>query len=311
MRSRSATLATPWLDHLRRGVLGTCGLVLAAMLAGCGPAPSAPPAAVPDVPARRIVTLAPHLAELVHEAGAGDRLVGVVEFSDFPPPVRALPRIGDAFRVDYEAVLALRPDLVLAWTSGNPPETVERLRALGLRVEALEPVALGDIAAHIERIGALTSTTDAASGAAVGFRSRLAGLSGAGHLRPVTVFVQLAERPWFTVTDRHFLGQGLRLCGGENVFGSLPGITAVVSLEAIIAASPQVIVASDMGGEGSDPLAAWSRWPELPAVKNGQLYLVDADLLSRPGVRILDGIEALCADLDRGRGPQSSLGGAG
>lgn len=265
-----------------------------AVLAGCA-REAAAPAAVPAAPAQRIVALAPHLAELVYSAGAGERLVGVVAFSDFPPEVEALPQVGDAFRVDYEAITALRPDLVLAWTSGNPPETVARLRALDLNVVALEPERIADIADHIERIGVLAGTTAVAAATAMRFRERLAALGGGAD--PLRVFVQIADRPYFTVTDRHFLGQALRLCGGENVFGSLPGLTATVGLEAILEARPAVIVASDMGGAGAAPLAGWTAWPDLPAVRAGNLYTIDADLLSRPSVRILDGVQALCGVL--------------
>ena len=273
-------------------------LVLLA-LAACSPTPPGPPA---SVAARRIVTLSPHLAELVFSAGAGSQLVGVVAFSDFPPDVAALPRVGDAFRVDYEAVTALEPDLVLAWTSGNPPETVQRLRNLGFRVVALEPGKLDDIAAHIQRIGELAGSDTAAAAAASAYRVRLAALrDGSRAAPPLRVFVQLAARPFFTVTDQHFLGQGLRLCGGENVFGRLPGLTAIVALESILEARPAVIIASDMGGEGNPPLSVWQSWRDLPAVKSGNLYLLDADLLSRPSVRILDGIEELCGYLDRAR----------
>ncbi len=274
------------------------------LLAACGSG-AAPPVAAPGAPqgaAHRIVTLSPHLAEMAFSAGVGPQLVGVVEFSDFPPPVRALPRVGDAFRVDYEAIAALRPDLVLAWTSGNPPGTVQRLRDLGLRVVALEPVALADIATHIERIGALGGTAPAAGAAAAAFRARLATLrQQSAAVAPIRVFVQLAERPYFTVTDRHFLGQGLRLCGGENVFGALPGLTAVVALESILEEKPAVIIASDMGGASGDPLAGWQAWRDLPAVQSGNLYALDADLLSRPSVRVLDGIESLCGFLKLAR----------
>jgi iron complex transport system substrate-binding protein len=279
-----------------------CLLLAIAALAGCARHEPAPVAAGEPAPAQRIVTLSPHLAELVFEAGAGGRLVGAVDFSDFPAAAAAVPRVGDAFRVDYEAVAALRPDLVLAWTSGNPPETVQRLRDLGLRVESLEPETLDDIAAHVERIGRLAGTGRTAAAAATRFRERLAALRAAGRdVAGVSVFVQLSRRPWYTVTDRHFLGQGLRLCGGRNVFGALPGITAIVSLEAIVAAAPELIVASDMSGDGTPPLAGWSAWRDVPAVRSGQLYLIDADLLSRPSARILEGVEELCTDIDRAR----------
>jgi iron complex transport system substrate-binding protein len=283
----------------RAGVILWLCLALAG-LGACQPAiPPAPPA---GVPAQRIVTLSPHLAELAYSAGAGNRLVGVVEFSDFPPPVPSLARVGDAFRVDYEAVAALEPDLILAWASGNPPETLERLRALGFRVVALEPVRLSDIGQQIAQIGQLAGTAAVADEAAKRFALRLTALQAhAEHAAPLSVFVQLSADPYFTVTDRHFLGQGLRLCGGRNVFGSLPGLTAVVSLESIIEAAPEVIVASDMGGTGPSPLAGWARWTNLPAVKRGQLHALNADLLSRPSERILDGIDRLCAILQEAR----------
>ena len=275
-------------------------LLALAIVACRGPAP--PPATQAPGPAKRIVTLSPQLAELVYAAGAGSKLVGVVEFSDFPPAVAQLPRVGDAFRVDYEAVAALAPDLVLGWTSGNPPETIGRLRSLGYRVVTLEPERLDDVATHLEEIGALAGTAPAARDAADGFRARLQGLrAGADGARPLRVFVQLSDQPLFTVTDRHFLGQGLALCGGRNVFGELPGLTAIVSLESVIDAAPEVIIASDMAATGGSPLASWRSWTDIPAVRDRHLYALDADLLSRPAVRILDGIEGLCSVLDDAR----------
>ena len=284
-------------------------LPLAAWLAVACEVP--PPAAAPDndTPARAIVTLSPHLAELVFAAGAGERLVGTVEFSDYPAAALQVPRVGDAFRVDYEAILGLRPDLILAWRSGNPPETTRRLKQLGYRVRTLEPERLEDIAAHLEDIGRLAGTQAVAGPAANRFRQRLAELRR--HFRgaePVRVFVQLSARPYFTVTDRHFLGQGMAVCGGANVFGDLTGLTASVSTEAILAAAPDAIIASDMGGQSAEEagLAAWGEWPQLPAARAGNLFLLDADLLSRPGPRVLDGIERLCAVLDEARGRKAA-----
>jgi iron complex transport system substrate-binding protein len=286
-------------------------LAAAAFATACNP-PVVPTDAATNAPAaaRRIITLAPHLAELVYSAGAGDRLIGVVEYTDYPPAARRLPRVGDAFRVDYEAIADLHPDLLLAWGSGNPAPAIERLRSLGYRVVALEPVDLGDIAGHIVRIGELAGTRGQADAAAAAFRERLAALRQRGvDVPPVRVFVQLSERPFFTVTARHFLGQGLKLCGGENIFADLPGLTAVVSLEAVIDAAPEAIIASDMGnsaGDGSGQLGGWREWKRVPAVRDGRLFLLDADLLSRPSVRILDGIERLCGMLESTRQPISA-----
>lgn len=278
-------------------------LLAACLAAGCGK-PVSPPTPAADAPARAIVTLSPHLAELAFAAGAGGWLVGTVEFSDFPAEAGQLPRIGDAFRVDQEAIVGLRPDLVLAWRSGNPPETLRRLESLGYRVVALEPERLDDIAAQLDRIGELAGTQAVAGPAAAQFRERLAGLRARYRgARPLRTFVQLSARPFFTVTDRHFIGQGLAVCGGENVFGELGGATASVSVEAILQAAPEVIVASAVGGVAAAQadLGGWHDWPRLPAARDQHLYAIDADLLSRPGPRILDGIERLCAILDEVR----------
>lgn len=294
--------ALGWL----RGAQPPLAVIALALLLAAACGRSSPPATshVSHAPAARIVTLAPHLAELAFAAGAGDRLVAVVEYSDYPPDVLQLPRVGDAFRVDYEAIAGLRPDLILGWASGNPPETLRRLDDLGYRVVTVEPVQLEDIAGHLEEIARLAGTSPQGDAAAADFRRRLSGLRERFQAAvPLRVFVQLLARPYFTVTDRHFLGQGLTVCGGTNVFGSLGGLTAVVSAEAVIEAAPQVIVASDVAGQTEEEagLAWWRQWRQLPAVRAGNLYLLDADLLSRPGVRILDGIERLCTLLETAR----------
>jgi iron complex transport system substrate-binding protein len=278
--------------------------ILCLLAASCGSPARAPP---PVGPAQRIVTLAPHLAELAYSAGAGDRLIGVAEFTDYPEAARRLPRVGDAFHADFERIAELHPDLVLAWGSGTPPRTLERLRSLGYRVVAFEPVTLEDIASHLRSIGELAGTDTVAESSARAFLARLGELRAAhAGVQRVRVFAQLSARPYVTVTGRNFLGQAIALCGGENVFGALPGDTAVVTTEAVITALPQVIVASDMssgsGAASAAALADWRRWPAVPAVRDGNLILVDADLLSRPGVRILDGIDKLCAAVDRARG---------
>ena len=273
----------------------------ATLATGCSPpAPSATETTAPG-PASRIITLAPHLTELVYAAGAGGYLVGVVEFSNEPPEARQLPRVGDAFRIDLEAVAAARPDLILGWPSGNSPATLDRLRRLGYRVVDLEPVSLDDPPAHMELIGTLAGTGDIAREAAATWRRRLAALQARyRNASPVSVFYQIAPQPLITVTDRHFIGQAISLCGGVNSFGSLGGLTAVINPEDVISASPQVIVASDYvrgpaTPAGDSPLDRWRGWAGLPAVANGRLRVVDPDLMSVPGPRFPDGVAALCA----------------
>ena len=277
-------------------------LVTALLLTACGRDPL-PPSDTTS-PAQRIVALAPHLAELAFAAGAGAQLVGVVEFSNHPARARALPRVGDAFRIDLEALAVLRPDLVLGWPSGNSPAALERLRRLGYRVVELEPRRLADVGRHIEDIGRLAGTETEARQASRAWRDGLAALQAryAGS-HPGRVFYQVAPQPLITVSREHFIGEAIELCGGENIFAGVPGLTAVVGVESVLAAAPDTIVANDFTrGPGSprsgSPLDAWRSWDELPAVSRNRLHVLDPDLMSVPGPRLLTGITQLCAALN-------------
>jgi iron complex transport system substrate-binding protein len=274
------------------------------LLGACGGTAPPPAAAAVDAPARRIVALAPHLTELAFAAGAGGHLVGVVEFSDHPPEARALPRVGDAFRLDLEALAAARPDLILGWPSGNSPATLARLRRLGYRVVELEPRRLADVGDQIEAIGRLAGTDVQARQAASAWRRGLAALeSRYRSARPGRVFYQIAPQPLMTVNREHFIGQAIELCGGENLFADVPALTPVVSVESVVAGAPDVIVANDYTrGPGSpvtgSPLDSWRSWPRLPAVAGNRLFVLDPDLMSVPGPRLLTGITQLCAVLN-------------
>jgi len=282
--------------------LGPILLAVVLLLTACG-REAAPPAAAGQ-PARRIVALAPHLTELVYAAGAGPYLVGVVEFSNHPDAARALPRVGDAFRLDLEALAAQRPDLVLGWPSGNSPSALERVRGLGYRVVELEPRRLADVGDQIEAIGRLAGTGPAAREAARAWREGLATLASSyAGSRPGRVFYQVAPQPLITVSGRHFIGEALELCGAENIHAGVPGLTAVVSVESVVVAAPDVIVANDYTrGPGSPPagtpLDGWRSWDGVPAVRNNRLHVLDPDLMSVPGPRLLEGIRQLCAVLN-------------
>lgn len=301
----------------RRNTRALAGLVLAGLAvalllaAPTGPSRAAAPggaAGTDPGPARRIVTLAPSLAELTYAAGAGDRLVGVVEYSDHPDEARRLPRVGDAFRLDFEAIAALHPDLILGWPSGNSPAALERLRRLGFRVVELEPRTLADVGGQVLLIGELAGTKPAAEVSAAAYAAGLARTEARyRNARPLRVFFQVAPEPLITVTDRHFIGQAIRLCGGINVFGTVPGLAPTIDREAVVAAAPEVLVANDYAAGGgarprAGPLDAWRPWRGIPAVATGQLYVLDPDLMGVPGPRMLAGIGQLCADLDQARG---------
>jgi iron complex transport system substrate-binding protein len=265
------------------------------MLLAWGCVPPAPEPSGAAQPVTRIVTLAPHLAELVYAAGAGDRLVGVSSYSDYPAAVSQLPVIGDAFRVDYEAIAALAPDLVLSWQSGNPAPLVDRLRNLGYRVLSMEAETLAEVADQIELIGELAGTTEIAGTAAAAYRDRLASLASKYRREPaLPVFYQLSVQPLLTVSRRHLIGQVLEVCGGVSLFAELDEPVPAVALEAVVEAEPPVIIASSPLRGREPELGFWRDWQTVPAVRDERIYVVDADLLSRPGPRLLDGARQVC-----------------
>ena len=182
----------------------------------------------------RIVSLAPHLTELVYAAGGGDTLVGTVEFSDFPEAARALPRVGDAWRVDLERLLALHPDVVLTWTSGTPPDIVARLDTLHLHRVDIPTFRLADVPVALRTLGELTGTPAIARAAADSFSTQIAALRDQyAHATPVTVFIQLDDQPLFTVNSRHIISEIVELCGGRNIFAALPQLAPSISVEAV------------------------------------------------------------------------------
>lgn len=254
------------------------------------------------VPATRIIALSPHLTELVFTAGAGDRLVGVVEHSDFPVEALALTRIGDSFRLDLEAVTGLAPDLVLAWSSGTPADVQRRLRDMGFRVVSLDAAGLDDIAGQIREIGALAGTSTVAEVEADRYSGRLAELRRRYRdARVVSVFYQISAQPLFTISGRHVISESIEVCGGSNVFADVDGLSPAVSLESVIVAEPEAIV-SGIAGQTPDELRAqWHEWTSVPAVRTGSLFTVNPDLMHRQTTRILDAVDELCAHLERVR----------
>jgi iron complex transport system substrate-binding protein len=259
-------------------------------------------------PASRIVSLAPNLTELAFAAGAGQQLVATVEYSDYPPAASQLPRVGDAFRFDLEHIVSLKPDLILAWASGNPEVALQQLESFGLNVWRTEVREPGDIATLLEAIGDAAGTADTASAAAARFRNRLAKLESHNvAATPVRYFYQVAARPLFTVGGHHLISRGLSVCGGENLFVELGSLAPQVSIEAVLAGNPEALIAPRLD-DGPDPLAEWRQWPRLTAVQNDALLYLPADAISRATPRFLDAIEIACTLLNDLRIEQTSTG---
>lgn len=262
-------------------------------------------------PARRIVSLAPHATELLFAAGGGSRIVGAVEYSDYPPEARAIPRVGDNRALDLERIAALKPDLIVIWRHGHAQQQTDRLRALGLPIFYSEPRRLDDIPADIEKLGALLGTDAVAGGAATRFRQRVASLRSTYAGRPpVTVFFQVWQQPLLTLNGQHLFSDLLALCGGRNLFAEEAPLVPTVSVEAVVARNPEAMLTAGAGATPSDePLgdfAMWRRWKQVTAVARGNLFVIDGDLLNRAGPRTVEAGELLCKDLDiaRGRRPR-------
>lgn len=257
-------------------------------------------------PAERIVSLAPHATELLFAVGAGDRILAAVEFSDHPPAARSLARVGRAGAVDLERVLALRPDLVVVWQTGTPAAQRERLERLGLPVFLSEPRRLVDIPSSLRRLGALAGTDAVAEAAASRFEARLGELRAAAAARPrLSGFYQIWPRPLMTVNGEHLISRVMALCGVDNIFAGLPSLVPQVGIEAVLAADPAIILSSaEAGHEDHEDLAelsAWHAWPSLTAVRAGNLFHIDPDLIQRPSPRILDGVAQVCAAAETAR----------
>ncbi|OZI20694.1 cobalamin-binding protein [Bordetella genomosp. 9] len=285
-------------------------IAIAALLLACAVATAGPIALKDDDgravdlphPARRAISLAPHATELAYAAGAGDRLVGVARGSDYPPQARALASVGDGLAPDAERVAALRPDLVLGWLPGGAAPLLPVLRALDVPVYYSDPRTLRDIPRAVERMGVLFGTQAVAAPAAAALQARIDALAARYAGRPpVRVFIQAGRDPVYTLNDSSIVSDALRVCGGLNVFANAPVTAPQVTREAVLAARPDVVVT---GMADAASLAATEQaWRALglPAALSGNVVGIDADVLYRPGPRLIEAAETLCAALDRAR----------
>lgn len=250
-------------------------------------------------PAKRIISLAPHVTELLFAAGAGQHIVGAVSYSDYPDAAKKLPRVGAYNAFDLEAIVALKPDLVVAWESANPAAALEKLQALSIPVFYSEPRRLEDVASSLERFGKLAATEHVAKTASAMFRKQLAGLRAKySTKKPVSVFYQVWHQPLMTINGEHIISQVIELCGGRNVFSDLPTLAPKISLEAALQKDPEVIVAGNSALNHPGWKDDWKRWSDLRAVKNGHLFYVNPDIIQRHTPRILQGAEVLCKQIE-------------
>lgn len=253
-------------------------------------------------PAKRVVSLAPHVTELLFAAGGAERIVGAVNFSDYPPAALKIPRVGDHNRIDIERVLALKPDLLVVWLHGAAARQLEPIRQLGIPVYYSEPHKLDDIPNTLMRLGQLMGTENQAKKAASDMRKQLDNLAAQYRSRsPVRVFYQVWDQPMYTLNGNSIVSDAINLCGGENVFAKLPLKAPVVNVEAVLAENPEVVISGDRRNKTVSGLDIWKPYNALLAVKRGNLMTVDADQMNRPSPRILDGTTDLCEKLELAR----------
>lgn len=247
-------------------------------------------------PAKRILSLAPHVTELLHAAGAGDLIVGTVEYSDFPEAAKKIPRIGSHNALDLERIIALKPDLIVIWLHGNAQKQLDRLLELGIPAFYNEPTKLDHIPRSIETLGILTGTSTQARAAAAAFRAKVEALRARyANRAPVSLFYQVWNKPLTTLNGQHLVADVIGLCGGKSLFADLKSKAPAVAMEAVIEADPEAIVSTSIQKDG---LELWVKWPRLRAVKNGHLFALDGNLINRHGPRITEGAEKLCDILE-------------
>ncbi len=311
MRSAQGLSAAHRVSILRAIILGIV-LAAGALAARGAAAPPGAARAVSDDLGRtvrvraaplRIVSLAPGVTEMLFAAGAGSEVIATVEYSDEPPAARAVPRIGDVATIDMERLVALEPDVVVAWPAGGNPAQRARIAALGMPLYQQQVVRLADLPASLRRLGVLAGTEAAAERAAHALEERLASLArtygaGADGRRP-TVLLQVWNRPVYTIGGKHLMSDALELCGARNVFADLPEPAPLVDTEAIIARNPDIIVAASPPGESAAWVADWQRFGSLAAVRGGRVVAFEDQGLSRLGPSVLDATESLCRTIAR------------
>lgn len=254
-------------------------------------------------PVQRIVSLMPHATELLFEVGAGDKVVGAVQYSDYPEEAKNIPRVGGYSALNIEAIVALQPDILIAWPEGNRNRELDRLKALGLPILVSDPREFSDIENALSVYGKITGNDLQAQKARLAFQKKLSFLrDNYSQQEKVSVFYQVWNAPLMTQNGNTFISRAIEVCGGINIFADLPMTNPQVSIESILVQDPQVIVASGMGQARPEWLDDWRQYTALQAVKKNQLFHILPELFQRPTSRFLMGTEQLCEAMQKARG---------
>lgn len=253
-------------------------------------------------PAQRVLAMAPHVTELLFAAGGGAKIVGAVNYSDYPEAAKRIPQIGSNRQIDMERAIALKPDLIVVWMHGSSERQIDELRALGIPMFHSEPRKLDDIAASVQKMGQLLGTETVADPAATKLRQELASLRKQYANRPpVRMFYQVWDKPLYTLNGAHIVSDAIAVCGGVNIFASLKVTAPIVNVEAVLQEDPEAIFSTGERSLDDGGVNLWKPYTNMTAVKRANLFRLDGNLLNRAGPRMVAGTAALCEKLDLAR----------
>jgi len=247
-------------------------------------------------PLTRVVSLAPNLTEISYATGGGGTLVGATRFANVPEAAAKLPKVGTYVALDIEKIVSLKPQLCLAIRDGNPKATVDRLEALGIPVYVFDPQNLEEIIDTVERLGTIYRAEAHAEALAADYRQRLDLVDRQVETvsaRP-RVFFQIDAQPVISAGANTFLHQLLTRSGAVNLAADRSGYPRY-TWEELLVLDPEVVLLASMGGGYTDQELRfrWEEWPQISAVRNQRLHVVEADLFDRPTPRLIDALEYL------------------
>jgi iron complex transport system substrate-binding protein len=253
-------------------------------------------------PAKRIISLSPHVTELIFAAGAGEQLIGTVSYSDYPEAAKAIPRVGDNRQLDIERIIAMKPDLLVVWMHGAFERQLEPLRKSGIPYYFSDPHKLEQIPETLIKLGSLFGTEKQARAAATVFSGQLSQLRARYQTQSsVRTFYQVWGKPIFTLNDKNIVSDVIRICGGKNIFGHLSAAAPTLSTEAVIQENPELIISGDSENQGVSGIEQWKVFTTMLAVNNHNLVAINGDQLNRAGPRIIDGAKMVCEAMDNAR----------
>jgi vitamin B12 transport system substrate-binding protein len=247
----------------------------------------------------RIVALAPHIVEMLFDIGAGEQIVGTVEYADFPAAALKIPRIGSYHGIQIEKLLELKPDLVIVWRSGSKDSDIEQMEKMGLNIVYSQPHKIDDVARELRKLGKYTGHEAQAEMVANRYLQRLQKLRKEhANIAPMKVFYQLWPEPMRTINKDTWINQLIEVCQGQNVFADNPTPYPQIGIENVIVAQPEIIILPDEKSNKVQPVIDWHKWPEIPAAKHNRFIRVNADVMHRFSTRMLEGIEDMCEKID-------------